>query len=462
MIRLFRISIPTSTVGLLTTETAILLGCYIVACYWELGAEAQPYLDDDNGVARSAAVTALFVFGAYLSDLYERIQVRSRVALVSHVMTLLGASLVCEAMVGFLNPDWALPKGVVITGSVAALVVVSGWRMLYSTAMMSAIGAERILFVGSGQLVSTLVGQLQRRPEVGMKPVGYLADGDPAQNADFPVYLGRVDDLLTVVNRVKPDRIVLAAVDRRGHLPLEELLDLRFSGLRIEEATTLYEEVLGRVCVDGIRPSDLILSSRLNPGGWKVRLQTVYSLIFAAAGFLITLPLLTLAAAAVRLTSRGPAFYTQSRVGQNGKPFRVYKLRSMYQDAEARTGAVWASENDPRITPLGRILRKTRIDELPQLINVLKGDMAIVGPRPERPEFVRRLSESITYYRQRHCVKPGITGWAQISHQYSDDFENAKAKLEYDLYYIKNLSPSLDLYIMFQTIKIMILTRGAR
>jgi exopolysaccharide biosynthesis polyprenyl glycosylphosphotransferase len=243
---------------------------------------------------------------------------------------------------------------------------------------------------------------------------------------------------------------------------MEDLLELRFSGVVIEEATSLYEEVFGRVCVDQIRPSHLILSSQLGPRRWTVRLQAVYGMLIAAAGFLVSLPLLLLAMVAVKLTSRGPVFYSQTRVGAHGEPFKVHKLRSMYHDAEARTGAVWASENDPRITPVGRFIRKTRLDELPQLINVLKGEMSVVGPRPERPEFVRELSQRIPYYHQRHCVKPGITGWAQICHQYADSFENAKTKLEYDLYYIKNLSPSLDLYIMFQTIKIMILTRGAR
>jgi sugar transferase (PEP-CTERM system associated) len=461
MIRLFKVSIPLSVIGLLTTEPALLLACYVLACYWELGREAVTYLNDDNGIARSAVLALAFVFGAYLTDLYEQVRVRSWIALISQVMSILGAALIFEAVIGFLNPDWALPKEVVLTGSVWAMVAVSGWRILYSIAIISAVGTQKILFLGSGPLMSTLAAKLQKFPEIGIRPIGYLADHKPL-DVEFPPCVGDVDDVMSVVSRLKPDRVIISTADRRGHLPMQDLLDLRFSGVLIEEATVLYEEVTGRICVDEIRPSHLILSSHLGPRRWTVRLQTIYATIFAVVAFVLTLPLLLLAALTVKLTSRGPVLYSQTRVGLNGEPFRVYKLRSMYQDAEARTGAVWASENDPRIIPVGRFLRKSRLDEIPQLINVLKGEMTIVGPRPERPEFVRKLEQLIPYYRQRHCVKPGITGWAQINHQYSDDFENTKAKLEYDLYYIKNLSPSLDAYIMFQTLKIMMLTRGAR
>jgi lipopolysaccharide/colanic/teichoic acid biosynthesis glycosyltransferase len=184
-------------------------------------------------------------------------------------------------------------------------------------------------------------------------------------------------------------------------------------------------------------------------------------LIAVIAGF-VALPIVLLAALLIKATSSGPAFYRQKRVGQNGETFFIYKLRSMYQNAEATTGAVWATQNDSRITPLGRFLRLSRLDELPQLLNVLRGEMTIVGPRPERPEFVRELNQTIPYYRQRHSVKPGITGWAQINYRYGDTIQDTKVKLEYDLYYIKNLSPSLDAYIIFQTAKTMLLSRGAQ
>jgi len=184
--------------------------------------------------------------------------------------------------------------------------------------------------------------------------------------------------------------------------------------------------------------------------------------IVGAVATVVLLPLLPLVGILIKLTSRGPVLYRQKRVGMNGTVFTLYKFRSMYRDAEAGTGAVWASKDDPRITPVGRVLRKLRIDELPQMFNVLRGDMSIVGPRPERPEFVQSLTEEIPYYRQRLCVRPGITGWAQINHKYGDTFEETITKLEYDLYYIKNLAPALDLYIMLQTFKVMLLSRGSQ
>ena len=243
---------------------------------------------------------------------------------------------------------------------------------------------------------------------------------------------------------------------------MQDLLDLRFAGVSIQEAAALYEQTLGRVCTMEFRPSQLIFSGEFGPRRSSVSAQTIYSVVFAATLLVLLAPVMAIVALAVRLSSPGPVFYGQKRVGRGGKAFTVYKFRSMYQDAEARTGAVWAVRNDPRITPLGRILRKTRLDELPQLFNVLRGEMAIAGPRPERPEFVKTLSEQIPYYRQRHCVKPGITGWAQINYKYGDTIEDTIAKLEYDLYYIKNISISLDAYIFFHTVKTMLLSRGAQ
>ena len=191
-------------------------------------------------------------------------------------------------------------------------------------------------------------------------------------------------------------------------------------------------------------------------------MQGIYSFGLALIGFLIAFPIMLLVALAVRLTSRGPVLYRQTRAGKDGANFMLFKFRSMFQDAEAKSGAVWASKNDPRVTPVGRWLRRLRLDELPQLINVLRGEMVIVGPRPERPEFVKVLVEQIPYYQQRLAVKPGITGWAQINHKYGDTIEDTLIKLEYDLYYIKNLNVTLDLYIMFHTAKVMLLSRGAQ
>jgi exopolysaccharide biosynthesis polyprenyl glycosylphosphotransferase len=239
-------------------------------------------------------------------------------------------------------------------------------------------------------------------------------------------------------------------------------MDLRFSGIQIEEASTTYEASFDRVCVERLRPAQLIFSSELGPRRSTLLLQSLYSTAVALAGAVVTLPIAIIAAVLVKLTSRGPILYRQKRLGLMGAPFYVYKFRSMYDDAEARTGAVWAQKNDPRITPVGRWLRRFRIDEIPQMFNVLRGEMALVGPRPERPEFVETLEEQTPFYRQRLAVKPGITGWAQIQYKYGDTLEDTITKLEYDLYYIKNFQISLDLYILFHTLKVIILGKGAQ
>ncbi len=244
--------------------------------------------------------------------------------------------------------------------------------------------------------------------------------------------------------------------------PVQDLLEIRFAGVIIEDAADTYEMAMRRVCSRKIQPSQLIFSSMLGPRPHAIAIQSFYSLLIGVLGLIGFSPFMLLTVVAVKLSSRGPVLYRQRRVGSKGRVFTLYKFRSMYVDAEARTGAVWASVDDPRITPIGRWLRKLRLDELPQFWNVVKGDMAIVGPRPERPEFVELLAQQIPYYRQRLAVKPGITGWAQINHKYGDTELDAMIKLEYDLYYIKNVAPALDFYIIFHTMKVMLLSRGAQ
>ena len=250
--------------------------------------------------------------------------------------------------------------------------------------------------------------------------------------------------------------------ERRNRVPVSVLLDLRFSGHVIEEAATCYERICGRVSVRELRPSQLIYSGELGPRRHTLLYQVMTNAVIAIIGIIVAFPLMLLTALAVRFSSPGTVLFRQTRVGRNNAPFTLYKFRSMYVNAESETGAVWAAKDDPRVTPVGRVIRKTRIDELPQLFNVLKGEMSIVGPRPERPEFVKALSEQIPYYRQRHCVRPGITGWAQINYKYGDTLEDTVTKLEYDLYYIKNMSLSMDIYIIFHTVKAMLLSRGAQ
>jgi sugar transferase (PEP-CTERM system associated) len=354
-------------------------------------------------------------------------------------------------------------RQVMLVGTIGTLFVLFLWRQFYAEFVLHAVAREHILFVGSNQVVREMADHIVAHAELGLSIAGYLVDGvAPGTELTGAKVLGPLHDLRKVADEVKPTRIVIGMTERRDRMPVPDLLELRFAGFTIEEAGATYEAVCGRICTKELRPSQLIFSGELGPRRGSLFVQNIINLFVSIAVAVLTLPLMVLIAITVKLTSRGPILYRQERVGKNGVLFVVYKFRSMRADAEAVTGAVWASKDDPRTTMVGKWLRRVRLDELPQFLNVLRGEMSLVGPRPERPEFVKTLSEKIPYYRQRHCVKPGITGWAQINHKYGDSLDDTITKLEYDLYYIKNLSPSLDTYIIFHTLKTIILSRGAQ
>jgi sugar transferase (PEP-CTERM system associated) len=457
------VAVPTSVFVLLLSEFVLLTFSYTLATYLFLQVDPRVFLWFDGGLARILVVVASILLGLHFMDLYTEIRSASKIAVSLAIGQAIGAAFLLQALLSYVDKSWILPRWVMIWGSGFALVSLTVWRVIYGAVFVRAFGAQRVLFLGMNAVVQEIADYLEQHPETGLVNLGYLDDatapGTPLFGAKV---LGGVSTLRAAVKATQPDRIAVGMAERRARMPLPELLDLRFSGIRISDASAAYEETCGRVCTKELRPAQLIFSGELGPTHSAVMMQSIYSPAIALVGTVLTLPLMLLAAAAVKLTSRGPVLYRQERVGMNGVPFTLYKFRSMRVDAEAKTGAVWASKDDPRITPVGRWLRKLRIDELPQLWNVLRGEMSIAGPRPERPEFVKVLSEKIPYYRQRHCVRPGITGWAQINHKYGDTIEDTIAKLEFDLYYIKHISLALDCYIIFHTMKTMLRTRGAQ
>jgi sugar transferase (PEP-CTERM system associated) len=270
------------------------------------------------------------------------------------------------------------------------------------------------------------------------------------------------DGLVQTIRELKAQKLVVSLSERRGIFPVQDVLNCKFSGIEVIDAPTFYEEITGKLMLENTTPSWFIFSNGFKmTSTWRFYKRTL-DVICSLIGIVLTLPILPFIALLIRMDSRGPVFFQQERVGELEEKFVLYKFRTMRQDAENGTGAVWAQKNDPRITRVGRILRKTRIDELPQLYNVLKGDMSFVGPRPEREEFVDELKKVIPFYSERHFVKPGITGWAQVRYSYGASVEDAVEKLRYDLYYIKNISPSLDILIMIETAKVMLFGRGSR
>ncbi len=463
MFRLFRVFIPTSVVVLLLSELLLVTGSYLLAARVVLEEELIPYLYVENGWFRLGLVVASVILGLHLTDLYRRIRVSSRMVLLQDLCQVLGIALLAQGLISYAFPPLRLGRGIMLVGSSLTLVLVFCWRLFYSAYIVRVVGLRRILFVGYNQLVEEIANHIVEQPDRGFEIAGYLVD----EQAEGIVLaggkvLGSVGLVRRIAEAVRPSLIVVGLTERRARMPLQDLLELRFSGFAIQESGTAYEAVLGRISTKELRPSQLIFTEELGPRRGALAVQTLMNFVISLVGAVSLLPVMLLVAVMVKLTSRGPILYRQTRVGRNGELFTVYKFRSMRSDAESQTGAVWAQPNDPRITALGRWLRRLRLDELPQFFNVLRGEMSLVGPRPERPEFVNSLSERIPYYRQRHCVRPGITGWAQINHKYGDSVEDVITKLEYDLYYIKHVSPSLDAYILFQTVKTILLTRGAQ
>jgi sugar transferase (PEP-CTERM system associated) len=273
--------------------------------------------------------------------------------------------------------------------------------------------------------------------------------------------LGTAADLPRLIVEHEIDRIVVSLTDCRGRLPMRELLQAKLAGIRVEDAATTYERITGKILTEGLKPSSLIFSDGFRVSGRTRFVKRLLDVLLAGVGLVVAAPLMILTALAIQIESGGPVLYRQERVGENGRLFTLFKFRSMRTDAENGL-PLWAKENDDRVTAVGRLIRLSRIDELPQLWNVLRGDMSFVGPRPERPYFVQRLVQAVPFYVERHAVKPGVTGWAQVKYRYGASIEDAIEKLRYDLYYIKHLSIAFDLTIVIDTVKVILSGKGAK
>jgi exopolysaccharide biosynthesis polyprenyl glycosylphosphotransferase len=456
MLRLFRVYFSATVALLLAYEIVLIYLCYLGAtCAWL--ADAEAFLEDDGGWLRIFIVVFFVVLGIYFHDLYSNLALSKELLHKSVVVAAM--AFLSEAMLTYLKlRRLVLPAGPMIAGSALTIAALLASRWFFRK-MQKKFPLEPVLFLGYSPIVQEIMLRLEEHPEKGLAPLGFLDDSDCSSEK----WLGRISDLRQVTDRLHPRRIVVGLRERRSILPVNPLMELKLSGIQVDDALSAYEMAFDRIATEELRPSQLIFSSSsFGPSRTNVRLQCAYSLVIAAMAAVATAPLMLLVAALVRLTSPGPALLRQKRIGKDNRVFTLYKFRSMVRDAEAQSGPVWARPNDSRVTPVGRWLRKLRLDELPQLFNVLKGDMSIVGPRPERPELVPGPEAEVSYYRQRHCIKPGITGWAQIKYKYGDTREDTRMKLGYDLYYIKNLSPALDAIIIFQTAKVMLRSRGAQ
>ena len=322
---------------------------------------------------------------------------------------------------------------------------------------------ERVLVLGTAEAGITLVRELLVRPELNVKVIGFLDEKGEniGKSLVNPSIIGSVNQVSDIVKEEGVSRVILSLNERRGCTPIEQLLQLKFSGVQVEDAHTVYEKVTGKILLADLAPSWLFLSDGFRKSPALLAAKRCVDIAVSVLGIILTLPLMVLIAFAIWLETGSPTLFRQERVGLGQHPFTILKFRSMSQDAEAH-GPTWASNNDPRITPLGRLLRKFRVDELPQFFNVLRGEMSLVGPRPEQTQLCQMLNELIPMYWRRHTIRPGVTGWAQTKYHYGSTIEDAKRKLEYDLYYIKNLSFKLDLSIILASFKVILLGRGAK
>ncbi len=460
MIRLFNVYYPVRTLVLLVVEALVVGSSFLLATWWLNPETNWILLNVEGGYLKILGVTAIVLLLSHGLDLYDSARLGAMWDQVFRLFLVLGLVAFSLAGVDFVY-DHFLPGRIFLPGVKWGLLVLAvmllGWRGAYSWIVQQSYFRERVYVLGTGERAERLLDGLRKRSELGIEVVGWTGniDGELTRETVATHLVG-----LARENGVH--RVIVAMPDRRGTLPVDELLELRLEGVKVEEATSWLEKINGRIEVENLNPSWLIFAEGFRFSSFFRLIRRGLNFSVALLGLAVSLPLLPFIWLAVKLDSPGPVLYRQKRVGRGGVTFYCYKFRTMRQDAEADTGATWAADDDPRITRGGKILRMARLDEIPQLWCVLKGDMHFVGPRPERPEFVEWLSKEIPYYGVRHTVRPGITGWAQVQYKYGNTLEDAREKLQYDLFYIKNASVGLDLVILFQTIKIVLLGRGAK
>jgi len=454
------------SVMLVAGETLLLVTAVILASYLRIGEATWDEFASSAGVLRVFLIVGVCQVCLHYADVYDLRAVSGTQDLIVRLVQALGATSLLLALAYFWFPQWVIGRGVFLIAAGFVILLVVAWRYAFRWLSSQVGPRERLLLVGTSPAAVELARELyERREELGVEIVGFV-DPDPMQvgaHVINPGVIGTIDDIPLLVPRLKVDRVVVSLSDARGRLPMDRLLDTRMqSGVVFDHLASVYEEYTGKIAVENLRPSWLIFSSGFRKTRALLAAKRVLDIISALVGIVLLSPLMLAVAIAVKLTSRGPALYHQERVGLNNLVFTVHKFRTMRQDAESKTGPVWSTAGDARVTSIGRFLRLVRLDELPQLWNVLIGEMSLVGPRPERPGFVEQLTEEIPFYGQRHVVKPGVTGWAQVRYTYGASVEDAIQKLQYDLYYIKNLSFALDILIVLETIKTVVLRRGAR
>jgi len=460
------------TIGLITADIAIVFIAIVLALYLRLGWEGTSFqIFENNALNKVALAASVCLVSIYLYDLYDYGVMHHRREMLLRLIQATGIAWTVLALLYYMIPPLMIGRGTMIYSVVLTLVFLLVWRTWIHFLTGHPDLGEKILILGAGKAAAATANVVFHRRDAGYRIAGFVAVPG-VENGDSPrsrselggvEILGTLEDLERIVSEKKIDRIVVALAQRRGNFPTDSLLRMSLeNNVNIEECASFYERVTGQVHLEMLRPSWLIFSGRVRDTRLTVAFREVANRCLAFIGLVLSLPVALATALIIRLESDGGVLYRQQRVGKNGAIFELLKFRSMKKDAEADGTPVWATSDDDRATTFGRIIRKVRIDEIPQFWNILRGEMSFIGPRPERPHFVAELAEKIPFYEHRHLVAPGLTGWAQIKYPYGASVNDAREKLQYDLYYIKNQTLALDAIIIFETVKTVLFGRGGR
>ncbi len=469
MIRIFNQYVSPKSLLLMLIEgvlIALALICGIQLRFWTHPDDVGTVVQFPEIAMQGLMIVLVFQLCFYYSDLYDLNVIRGRAEQLICLGQALGSACLLLGALYYVFPGLLIGRGifVICVFLVAAFVTLN--RVVLDRTWQIAAPKQNILIVGTQNMAVNVARQLMARDDLNVKLIGFIearrGDSGPEKTIFGIPVLDAADNLETVVHERHAARIIVAMEDRRGKLPVRELVRLRVQGVLVEDAHSVLSSLTGRIWLESVQPSWFIFTGGFRRSTATLAIKRSLDLAFSVIGLLVSLPIMALVALAVRLDSKGPIIYRQKRVGLGGRSFEVLKFRSMRADAEEANGAQWASKDDPRTTRVGRFIRKFRLDELPQFINVIRGEMSFVGPRPERPVFVEQLRKEISYYDERHSVRPGLTGWAQVEYPYGSTVEDAFRKLEYDLFYLKNMSIFFDCAIVLKTIRTVLTGTGGR
>ena len=468
MFRIFSQYVSAKCLLLMMVEGSLIVLSLICAAklrFWNSPAEFRFYVALPDFAVQSAIVVGVCLACFYYNELYDLSASSGSMDQVLRIEQSLGAASLLLGLLYFMFPNLLFSRGVFIIGLILVTILVVLSRRFLEGAWQLGSPIQRVVILGTGALALELAREVTLRQDLGMKLEGFVSgavlQADNERIFGFPI-LGSATEMEAITKRSAISRIIVALENCRGVLPAKELVTLRVQGVRVDDAASVLSALTGRIPLHAVKPSWFVFSDGFHRSKWNELLKRTLDLAAGIAGLVLALPIMALVAFAILVDSKGPVIYRQTRVGRMDRCFDVLKFRSMRVNAEQNNGAQWAVKNDPRVTRVGGFLRKYRLDELPQFLNVVRGDMSFVGPRPERPCFVEELRKQIPYYDERHSVRPGITGWAQVQYSYGASVEDAFKKLEYDLFYLKNTSVSFDMAIILKTVKIVISGHNGR